>query len=94
MATTCRSSRCRKGPGLDTVLTHTHLRALARRFSKEASFSAARLKRSSLGNGSAFQFSFEEVPDPWRGFALAHLIHGADASSNAMSRVDLGAQGV
>ena len=37
--------------------------------------------------------SFSDVPDPWRGFALAHLIHGADASSNAMSRVDLGAQG-
>ena len=89
MATTCRSSRCRKGPGLDTH----QKRALARRFSKEASFSAARLKRSSLGNGLALR-CFEEVPDPWRGFALAHLIHGADASSNAMSRVDLGAQGV
>mmetsp|Transcript_78488 Transcript_78488/g.123793 ORF Transcript_78488/g.123793 Transcript_78488/m.123793 type:complete len:381 (-) Transcript_78488:56-1198(-) len=37
--------------------------------------------------------SFSEVPEPWRGFALAHLIHGVDASCNAMSCVDLGAQG-
>jgi len=37
--------------------------------------------------------SFSDVPEPWRGFALAHLIHGVDASCNAMSCVDLGAQG-
>ncbi|CAK9085751.1 Uncharacterized protein SCF082_LOCUS40606 [Durusdinium trenchii] len=37
--------------------------------------------------------AFSEVPEPWRGFALAHLIHGIDASCNAMSCVDLGTQG-
>eukprot|EP00439_Symbiodinium_sp_Y106_P054269 s685_g7.t1 len=37
--------------------------------------------------------AFSEVPEAWRGFALAHLIHGADASCNAMSCVDLGTKG-
>mmetsp|Transcript_16 Transcript_16/g.27 ORF Transcript_16/g.27 Transcript_16/m.27 type:complete len:464 (-) Transcript_16:217-1608(-) len=37
--------------------------------------------------------AFSEVPEGWRGFALAHLIHGTDASCNAMSCVDLGTKG-
>jgi len=37
--------------------------------------------------------AFSDTPETWRGFALAHLIHGVDACCNAMSRVDLGAKG-
>ncbi|CAE8695366.1 unnamed protein product, partial [Polarella glacialis] len=51
----------------------------------------------SLFDMTAGRFSkesaFSEASDAWRSFALAHLIHGLDASSNAMNRVDLGAKG-
>eukprot|EP00933_Yihiella_yeosuensis_P082149 TRINITY_DN95926_c0_g1_i1.p1 TRINITY_DN95926_c0_g1~~TRINITY_DN95926_c0_g1_i1.p1 ORF type:complete len:579 (-),score=166.55 TRINITY_DN95926_c0_g1_i1:142-1878(-) len=51
----------------------------------------------SLVNMGAGRFAkesaFSDAPDSWRGFALGHLISGADAASNAMSRVDLGAKG-
>lgn len=37
--------------------------------------------------------AFSDVPESWKGFALAHLIHGADASCNALGHGGLSTKG-